>query len=131
MQGLVGNSAHGHSGNGGGFHEGRLTSLSHHIPQYCAPRRQDLERVAAPLTLRVILEDSEKCQIIPTDFSLCTWAKGTSAAVMGAVCLMQLHLHGLRALHAFRRAPACVTVGADAYADVYSRALLPEPRLGY
>jgi hypothetical protein len=69
----------------------RLASLSHHIPQYCAPRRKDLERVPAPLTLRVILEDSEKCRRIPPDISLCTWAKGTSAAVMGAAVSLMDH----------------------------------------
>jgi hypothetical protein len=57
--------------------------------------------------------------------------KGNQRRSDGRRLLDALHLHGVRALHALRRAPACVPVGAEAYADVYSRALLPEPGLGY
>jgi hypothetical protein len=66
------------------YETGVGSQLSHHLPGYYAPRRQDLESVPAPLTLRVILEDSEKRRRILRAFLCAGGATGVNPAVMGA-----------------------------------------------
>jgi hypothetical protein len=68
------------------------SQLSHHLPRYYAPRRKDLESVPAPLTLRVILEDSEKRRTILRAFLCARGATGTSARVMGAAVSLMAYM---------------------------------------